>query len=150
MFLVCVRIRMRNLHMSNFQDQNKKKLAQPWRSFLTLKISWQSTAGWLQTVLRLEIVRNSKKDRVDQRRHGKTNQGQAWQLEPGWLNIWPPLGRPGWSRRRPRHWARVKMITIKSLSNYISPTSIEKPKTRRNPNLVASQAAGIWQAAYDQ
>ena len=40
-------------------------------------------------------------------------------------------------------WARVKMINIKSSSNYISPTSIEKPKMRRNPNLVASQAAGI-------
>ena len=40
-------------------------------------------------------------------------------------------------------WARVKMISIKSFSNYISPTSIEKPKMRRNPNLVASQAAGI-------
>ena len=39
-------------------------------------------------------------------------------------------------------WARVK-INIKSLSSYNSPTSIEKPKTQRNPNLVASQAAGI-------
>ena len=34
----------------NFQYQNEKKLAQPTRSFLTLKISWKTSPGWLQLV----------------------------------------------------------------------------------------------------
>ena len=34
----------------HFQYQNEKKLAQPRRSFFTLKISWKSSPGWLQFV----------------------------------------------------------------------------------------------------
>ena len=34
----------------DFQYQNEKKLAQPTRSFFTLKISWKTSPGWLQLV----------------------------------------------------------------------------------------------------
>ena len=56
----------------DFQYQNEKKLAQPTRSFFTLKISWKTSPGWLQPVFHFgienradQLKKNTLYDRIE-------------------------------------------------------------------------------------